>query len=291
MPMNKPADDTSLIAWVLLVILLFLISITINYFCYIGKFFDLPNCKEKAAKVSGLDLVSNLIFYFSSFLLLAYACVYILGKMGYLTLVTLTSISSISFIFNAALIAIYSLIQRSFPFCKIWKDRLFTSSLTIKEDITQGLKSLLVAIFPVLLSMSTIGLIFFLFGYTDPPNQDAVAFLQRVRNGRLELFFALFAIVVIAPIAEEYIFRGIIQNYLRLKTGLSKSIVYSSLLFSFFHFSLAQGLQNFAIITSLFILSLYLSFVYEKTRSLISCITLHVTFNLISAIKIIFYTS
>ncbi|MBI3211827.1 MAG: CPBP family intramembrane metalloprotease [Simkania negevensis] len=52
-----------------------------------------------------------------------------------------------------------------------------------------------------------------------------------------------------------------------------------------FHLSSSQGVGNI----SLFIFALYLGFLYEKQCSLFASIALHMTFNSISVIRILFY--
>jgi membrane protease YdiL (CAAX protease family) len=104
------------------------------------------------------------------------------------------------------------------------------------------------------------------------------------------LFWSMVAtIVVIVPIIEEFMFRGLLQNWLVNKLGRLKGIGLTSLIFSLFHFSSAQGVSNFELIASLFVLSCFLGFIYERQRSLWAPIGLHATFNMIS-IGLIFLT-
>lgn len=112
--------------------------------------------------------------------------------------------------------------------------------------------------------------------------------------------------VIIAPILEEILFRGVLQSWLQrfrretlanpnpLITGgpdltpeassatnhqssihLS-SIIITSVLFGLAHFS--QGPAPY----SLFVLSLGLGFVYQRTGSIIACITMHMALNFIT---------
>ena len=118
-------------------------------------------------------------------------------------------------------------------------------------------------------------------------DQVAVRYLKSSSQSFMTLFFAIFMIIIIAPLIEEFIFRGCIQNYLRKKMGTKASIIFSSLIFSFMHFSISQKAGNFPLITSLFVFSLYLGFLYEKTRSLYAPMILHLTFNSVSVVRIL----
>lgn len=97
----------------------------------------------------------------------------------------------------------------------------------------------------------------------------------------------IFAIAVLVPFVEEFLFRGLLQNFLKRYLGRSWAIVLGALIFSFAHFSTSQGIGNFQLITTLFILSLFLGFIYEKHQTLWASIAMHTTFNSFSMAMII----
>ena len=82
------------------------------------------------------------------------------------------------------------------------------------------------------------------------------------------------------------LFRGFLQTYIRKHLGPKQAIVITSLCFSFFHYASGQGLGNIMIITSLFVLALFLGFLYEKQGSLLAPMVLHASFNTISVINL-----
>jgi CAAX protease family protein len=115
--------------------------------------------------------------------------------------------------------------------------------------------------------------------------------VQRVREA-LENPFLLgataLAIVSIVPVTEEFLFRGLLQNWLKQKFHYpAAAIGISSLIFAFFHYSRAQGTTNIELLSSLFILSCVLGFIYERQRSLWAPIGLHSFFNFISLLMIV----
>lgn len=85
---------------------------------------------------------------------------------------------------------------------------------------------------------------------------------------------SLLATVIVAPIVEEVVFRGLI--YTRLKNGipLILSAVISSIVFGLIH-----GTVIWVIYT--FIFGLILIWIFEKFQSLLACIILHTAFNAI----------
>lgn len=85
-------------------------------------------------------------------------------------------------------------------------------------------------------------------------------------------FFAMFAIVLIAPIAEEIIMRGWLYGKLRSRTGILVALIITSLVFAILH-----GQWNVAVVT--FALSAVLCGLREITGTIWSGIILHILVN------------
>lgn len=97
------------------------------------------------------------------------------------------------------------------------------------------------------------------------------------------IIYIILSVCIIAPIIEEFIFRGIILNGLLSKYSPSTSIIISSLLFALAHGNLHQGINAF-------LLALIFGYIFYKTRSLYLVILCHF-FNNISAFIFIVPTS
>ena len=121
--------------------------------------------------------------------------------------------------------------------------------------------------------------------------QIAIRYLKMASGSPLSLTIVLFVIMIAAPIIEEFVFRGLLFSYFKKNLGFNRALLLSSLIFSLFHFSPSQGATNFALLSSLFVLSLYLGFLYARQASLIAPIALHMTFNSISVIRILLFSS
>jgi membrane protease YdiL (CAAX protease family) len=171
---------------------------------------------------------------------------------------------------------------------RVIKDQTFPGCKPVTADMKLGFIFWFIAM-PVVGSVTYLSeIITNLFVSPTMKEQIAVKYLKNALDDPLTLSIALFSILIVAPIFEEFLFRGILLSYLKTKTTLSKAIAYSSIIFALFHFSPSQGSENVSLLLTLFAFASYLGFVYEKTRSLFSSILLHVTFNSISVIRIIF---
>jgi membrane protease YdiL (CAAX protease family) len=87
--------------------------------------------------------------------------------------------------------------------------------------------------------------------------------------------------VIVAPITEEIYFRGFVYNILKKWSGVLPAAIASSFFFSIVHTSLTQAIP-------LFLFAMVQCWAYEKARSLWLPITLHMLFNGISCLAILF---
>lgn len=83
------------------------------------------------------------------------------------------------------------------------------------------------------------------------------------------------AVVILAPIAEEIFFRGVVFNAWLREGGRRWAFIGSSLLFAAIHLSLASLLPIFA-------LGLALAWVYDRTRNLLAPMAMHAVVNGVS---------
>ena len=85
---------------------------------------------------------------------------------------------------------------------------------------------------------------------------------------------ALLITVILAPVIEEVIFRGVLFTSLRQKKGLIFAIVVSGLIFSLAH--IGNPIQAIGALP----LGIYLCFMYHRLGSIIPGILLHASWNL-----------
>lgn len=84
----------------------------------------------------------------------------------------------------------------------------------------------------------------------------------------IELVVAFFGLVILPPLAEEMLFRGFMYRGLASRLPKILAAIVTSLLFALVHFQWNVGVD-------VFILSMVLIFLYEKTKNLWMCVFLH----------------
>jgi len=111
------------------------------------------------------------------------------------------------------------------------------------------------------------------FGYEPLPQEVVKMFGDAVARGdRLEISLLVFNAVILAPLWEELIYRGFFFGLLKSRWGVFPALVFSSVVFSCSHFSLAAFLP-------LLIVGIAIGYVYHRTGSLYFAIFFHALFN------------
>ncbi|MEJ7806700.1 MAG: type II CAAX endopeptidase family protein, partial [Telluria sp.] len=88
---------------------------------------------------------------------------------------------------------------------------------------------------------------------------------------RLQAHWLFLLVVVAAPLCEEFIFRGLVFGGLRRSLGFLPSALMSAALFAIVHPPVS--------ILPVFALGLCTAYVYDKTRSLLTCVLAHAIYN------------
>lgn len=91
------------------------------------------------------------------------------------------------------------------------------------------------------------------------------------------IIISIIAVGIVAPFAEEFLFRGVIYNTLSKEISIKWTIIIQAILFGVFHFNLVQG----AYAT---LLGLVFGYITYKTKSLWPAIIVHMVNNLIATI-------
>ena len=170
---------------------------------------------------------------------------------------------------NNAIILISGIITLLFLwlFFKIRKKRLITEAYIVKIDSSK--------VIPVVLS----GLLFALFVSTaisllPIPESLLESYLQSAEgivSG--SLIIILISIVIIAPIVEEIVFRGLILSRLNKVMNTTVALIISSLIFAILH-------GHILWVTYAFVLGVLFGIIAIKTGSTLPTIIFHMSFNL-----------
>lgn len=107
--------------------------------------------------------------------------------------------------------------------------------------------------------------------------QDYINLTEMIVSEEGNLLLQIIATVILVPIAEELLFRGIIQGELNLRFTPRVAVLIQALLFGIFHMNPIQSLYTF-------IPGLLLGIAYYYTGNLIIPIVMHMIFNLVGGV-------
>ncbi len=116
-------------------------------------------------------------------------------------------------------------------------------------------------------------------------NQSAIA--EAIRS---DAFFVVFSAIIMAPIVEEIVFRGVLYRKLRKANRYVFAILMSVITFGFMHVfqSVIEGnTVDYPYIIIYMILGLFFVRIYEETGKLSGAIWLHVLNNVIGIVAIL----
>lgn len=140
------------------------------------------------------------------------------------------------------------------------------------SDLARGL---LACLWALPLCMALQALMLWLIGIGLLPIQvqqhPVLTFLRQSGRGWLWLIVAI--TVVMAPLAEELFFRGLLQTYIRRHLGPWPAVAVASAVFTLVHVGVYQDYP------ALFALALTLGYLYERTGRLLPSIVAHASFN------------
>ncbi|MCM8774659.1 MAG: CPBP family intramembrane metalloprotease [Candidatus Omnitrophica bacterium] len=110
------------------------------------------------------------------------------------------------------------------------------------------------------------------FNFYLPP--QPVVYLLFTIDEKWLMYFLIFEGFLIAPLSEEFLFRGFIYKFMRKKYNWLISSLFNSLFFAFLH----KSISGFFVI---FLISMTLCYVYEKTQNILASVSIHSLHNLL----------
>lgn len=148
--------------------------------------------------------------------------------------------------------------------------------------LKSAILALLLAL-PVVFAANSLGeLVGMLMGHELPKTGHEILELLSQTDHKTALLFLLsLSVVFIAPIAEEIIYRGVMQTFLVRLLGPRRRwlvLIISGSLFASVHIASVP----IEVIPSLFVLGVILGWLYETTTSLWPCMIVHALFNAIN---------
>ncbi len=141
------------------------------------------------------------------------------------------------------------------------------------RHIRQGIAFYILTI-PVILLITVVSYELLSLFQLEVQPQNVIAALNEPCCLTLKVF-VIFAAVIIAPIIEEIIFRGIALPLIAKHFGIKSAIVLTSLLFATVHFHLPSFIPLFALAAAM-------SIAYTYSGSIIVPIVMHMLFNIVN---------
>lgn len=110
---------------------------------------------------------------------------------------------------------------------------------------------------------------------------DKYVLLSGLYSNDSNILVGIISTVLLGPIIEELLFRGIIYNNLKLKYSIKKSMIITTILFSLSHFTLIQIIYTL-------IFGMFLNKIYERYQNIKYVIILHMVSNLVTTLISLF---
>lgn len=110
--------------------------------------------------------------------------------------------------------------------------------------------------------------------------QEAVKLISGADTLPMKIYLGCFA-VVMAPVAEEFIFRGVLYPFIKQWGFPNLALIVTSVLFAAIH-------GSFVLVIPLFLLAVALTWLYEKTGNLLAPVFAHSLFNSANLVILVF---
>ena len=94
------------------------------------------------------------------------------------------------------------------------------------------------------------------------------------------LLVLIFSTVIVAPVVEELVFRGVIFQRMRDNHGFLFSASVAGLCFGIIHFNLVQGIFGF-------FMGIVFAYIYERYHKLTACIAAHASVNIFNILMVL----
>lgn len=265
-----------------------------SFFAWKKGFYNIPKQKKELHTLSLFVVLKAFAIFIalSAFIVptLSLGLLYLYSGSFNVSPQMLIAVSSIAIVTTFLALSLFQYFQT-----KQDKELIFGRHFGLTLSFHKSVNDILVGVlcwflsFPiVMVAGKLIYFILYFLGHEVVPDQVAVKQVKMALSSPFLFTFMAINVIFFVPILEEFLFRGCLQTWMRGKIGVSKAICFTSIIFAAFHFSIVQGLGNFELLASLFVLSLFLGFIYEKQQSLLASISLHAFFNAVTVSMILF---
>lgn len=239
-----------------------------------------PFCPECTWGVK--DLIKALVIYFILVFIVTPLLFKLTNTVSGKDIVTILGENSIIILFSLfSNIAIAAYII--YLVCFEHKLPLSTLGITLDnwgQNVIEGLKRYCIVLPVLIMSGFVTDYVCRLINITPQQQEIAKKVLGEDSSNVLVLMIIFGAII--APFVEELMFRGFLQTTLYRYMGRWRAILVSSFFFSLVHLNIYVFLQ-------IFILGIMLAYVFDKTKSIVATITIHVIHNSATFVILLYF--
>jgi membrane protease YdiL (CAAX protease family) len=161
-----------------------------------------------------------------------------------------------------------------------WREALGVCGPQLPRALLMALL-LAIAILPVAWGLQIISMDALTRAGWPPEEQLAVMLLANTKMWWMRVYLGAFA-VVLAPVAEEFIFRGMLYPLVKQLGSPRYALFGTSAIFALIHLDAGT-------LVPLFVLALALTWLYEKTDNLLAPIAAHALFNAANLVLLLFW--
>lgn len=199
------------------------------------------------------------------------------GDVSYVTRMLTGVVQEPDFLTNLTVIATaISAVFAVFFYWLLWgRKRTAEDKQYFREKVLKGKNFLMI-------SVATVGLYFLailisdIIGVVSPKTMEAYEEMMNMALGG-NIFMAMLATIILAPISEECIMRGLIFRNLQKYFSIPMAIIIQAVIFGVFHMNWVQGLYVLPVGAAL-------GFVAAKSKSVFPCIYMHMFNNFMSIV-------
>ncbi|MFA6078872.1 MAG: type II CAAX endopeptidase family protein [Candidatus Omnitrophota bacterium] len=233
-----------------------------------GKEINIATYRAGTAKWDGWDVVKVVIL----FLFFGYVLVIIESFLA--GIFPLVKNDNFRMVVNSSILDTLAIVFILYFTVGRYKEKAEALGISIKnffKNVFYGMVGYVAAVPALVLVLIVTALIIQVTKYV-PEKQPIVELFMKEDNAPFLIYTSIFT-MIIGPILEELFFRGFMYNAFKKAIGVFWAMLFTSAVFAALH-------SNMAGFFPILVLGLLLAYLYEKTGTIISSVTVHIMHNL-----------
>ncbi|MGB2630257.1 MAG: CPBP family intramembrane glutamic endopeptidase, partial [Candidatus Omnitrophota bacterium] len=229
---------------------------------------DIGTNRPESAKWTVADVVRVTLIF------LSFGYVFVILQAMIARWIPILKNENFRMVFDTAMMNVVGISVIFYFIVKKYRQSINAIGLTLKGFAKNVFYAMIgyVTLVPILLGIMLVTYFVIKWFAYEPPVQPIVEIFMKEKEPTILLMSTLFA-AIFGPIAEEIFFRGFMYGAIKKTFGIFWAMIITSAVFSILHTHVVGFLP-------IMMLGLLLAFLYEKTGSLISCMSVHIAHNI-----------